>query len=215
MPGRSPHPRPNTRIACLILAAAAATAALPASPALAAGRRHAPARSSHRVAGAVRSASASAACADANLVPTSANLARIATATLCLINQQRAAAGVAPLKSNAALTSAAAQHSADTVAKNYFDHVSPSGSTPQSRLTAVGYIKPNHAWSIGENIAAATGSAATPASMVKMWMNSAGHRANILNAAFRDTGIGAVAKAPALLGSGPGGTYTEDFGATS
>ncbi|HWH12065.1 MAG TPA: CAP domain-containing protein [Solirubrobacteraceae bacterium] len=217
MLSRSARPRSRAQLTGLILAAAAATAAtaaLPASPALAAGH-HAPARSTHHSRRLVRSGSTSAACADANLVPTPTNRARIATATLCLINQQRAAADLAPLRSDAALGAAAAQHSADMVANDYFDHVSPSGSTPKSRLTAVGYIKPNHAWTIGENIAAATGSLATPASIVKMWMNSPGHRANILNAAFRDTGIAAAAAAPALVGAGPGGTYTEDFGARS
>jgi uncharacterized protein YkwD len=202
------------QLTCLILAAAAAATTLPASPALAASRRS-PARSTHERAGGARSSSTPAACADANLVPTPANLARIAAATLCLINDQRVSADLAPLRADAALGDAAAQHSADMVARNYFDHVSPSGSTPKSRMTAVGYLKPGHAWSIGENIAAATGSLATPAAIVRMWMNSSGHRANILNPSFKDTGIGAVATAPALVGSGPGGTYTEDFGVTS
>jgi len=210
----SPRPHPRMRIATLVLVATAAAAALPAAPALAADRS-APARSDHHDRSAQKRAAAAAACADANLVPTPANLGRIATATLCLINQQRAAAGLPALRSNTALSTAASQHSADMVAKNYFDHVSPSGSTPQSRMTAVGYVKPNHAWTIGENIAAATGSLATPASIVTLWMNSPGHRANILRPAFRDTGIGAVATAPTSIGSGPGATYTEDFGATS
>jgi uncharacterized protein YkwD len=213
MPRRSARPHSRAQLSCLILVAVAATATLPAGVALAAARRRVPAHSSHH--DPARSASLAVACADANLAPTRTNLARIATATLCLINQQRSAAHLVLLRSNAALGTAAAQHSADMVAKNYFDHVSPSGSTPQSRMTAVGYIKPNRGWTIGENIAAATGSLATPAAIVKMWMNSAGHRANILNAAFRDTGIAAVATTPALAGSGPGGTYTEDFGATS
>jgi uncharacterized protein YkwD len=207
----STRPNPRARIAGLVLAIAtvAATAALPTVPALAA--THKPA-AKHTVRPTARAA---ASCVDADLVPTSANLTRIAAATLCLINQQRTAAHLVALRTNAALTTAAAMHSADMVSLNYFDHNSPTGSTPQSRITAAGYIKPNHSWSIGENIAAATGSLATPASMVTMWMNSAGHRANILNPAFRDTGIGAVAAVPALLGSGPGGTYTEDFGVTS
>jgi uncharacterized protein YkwD len=216
----STRPNRRARIAGLLLAVAttAAAAALPAAPALAAGHKAAGKSTSH--ASRVRAPSApttraAAACADANLVPSAANLSRISAATLCLINQQRTAAHLVALRANAALNTAAAQHSADMVAKNYFDHVSPSGSTPQSRMTAVGYVKPNHSWSIGENIATATGSLATPASMVTMWMNSAGHRANILNPAFRDTGIAAVAAVPALLGKGPGGTYTEDFGVTS
>jgi uncharacterized protein YkwD len=156
-----------------------------------------------------------AACADSTLIPTSTDLARIEAATLCLINQQRAAAGIPALRSNTALNTAASQHSLDMVAKNYFDHTSPTGSTMLSRLTAVGYIKPNEAWSIGENIAAATGSLATPAAIVTAWMNSPGHRANILDASFKDTGIAAAPGVPKVVGTGPGGTYTEDFGVTT
>jgi uncharacterized protein YkwD len=201
--------RPNSRalIASLVLGTAAAAAVLPASPALAAS--HATKRSASHHPKTARSASS---CVDANLVPSPSDLSRIAVATLCLINQQRAAAGVPALRVVVALNSAAASHSADMVAHNYFDHVSPSGSTPQSRMTAVGYLRPNTAWSIGENIAAATGSLATPSSIVTMWMNSPGHRANILNPAFRDTGIHAAYGVPRLVGSGAGGTYTEDFG---
>ncbi len=204
MPRRSPLAHRGTLIAGLVLSATAATCALPVVPAFA----------SHRTGATYSVARAAASCADANLVPSSTNLPRIAAATLCLINQERAAAHLVALRANAALDTAAAQHSADMVAKNYFDHVSPSGSTPQSRMTAVGYLKPNRAWSIGENIAAATGSA-TPASIVKMWMNSSGHRANILNPKFRDSGMGVSAAAPRLLGTGPGATYTQDFGVTT
>jgi len=201
----SPRPHRAALLAGLALSATAASAALPVAPALASHRS--------RVTDSVARAATS--CADANLLPSSTNLARIAGATLCLINQQRAAAHLVALQSNAALNTAASQHSADMVAANYFGHVSPTGSTPQSRLVAVGYLKPNTAWSIGENIAAGTGSMATPASMVTMWMNSAGHRANILNPSFRDTGIGATATVPRVVGTGAGGTYTEDFGVTS
>lgn len=195
---RSTHRVLRSASACC---AAAALCALPAAPASAAA--------------AAPTARAAATCADASLMPTSSDLARIAAATLCLINQQRAAAGLPALRSNAALNTAASQHSLDMVAKDYFDHTSPSGSTMLSRLTAVGYIKPKKTWSIGENIATATGSLATPAAIVTSWMDSPGHRANILNPSFRDTGIGAAGQAPKLLGTGPGGTYTEDFGVTN
>lgn len=201
----SPHPNRSALIAGLALSATAATCALPVVPALA----------SHRGPAKVPAARTATACTDANLIPSSTNLARIAAATLCLINQQRRAAHLVTLRANAALDTAAAAHSADMVANNYFDHVSRSGSTPQSRITAVGYLRPNTSWSIGENIAAATGSLATPASMVSMWMNSSGHRANILNPKFRDSGIGATATVPRVVGTGSGGTYTQDFGVTT
>jgi uncharacterized protein YkwD len=99
------------------------------------------------------------------------------------------------------------------VANDYFGHVSPSGADPLARIRRSGYLGQSGSYAIGENIAAATGSLATPAATVNSWMNSAGHRANILNPAFRDTGLGVAFGVPALLSRAAGGTYTEDFAA--
>jgi uncharacterized protein YkwD len=226
MPSSHVCRRRRARLARLAVAvaASAAVSAVPAAAALAATRTDRTVKTTHTVkathtAEAAHAASvapsAETVCADENLMPTATNLAMIDAATLCLINQQRADAHIPPLRPNAALDRAATGHSLDMVDEDYFDHTSPSGSTPESRLTAVGYIKPDTSWSIGENIAAATGSWATPVAIVAMWMSDSGHRANILNPSFRDTGIGAAAAAPAMVGSGPGGTYTEDFGVVS
>ncbi len=195
----------------LVLAVALALVALSALPPLAAahGRPVAHAAGHHRHHAVVVAA---AACPDSMLIPSAGNLDRVAAATLCLINQQRAGHRLAPLQPNAALTGAAGGHSRDMVARKYFDHVSPSGSTPLDRIRQVGYLTPHASYRIAENIAAATGPYATPAAIVRMWMNSAGHRANILNASYRDTGLGIAPGAPRLVGGGPSGTYTEDFG---
>lgn len=207
------------RISLAVLAAGLALGAGPAvSAAVAKPSAHAAAhhRATNRVPAHVSASAASTApCADTTLAPTPQNLDRVTAATLCLINQQRLVHGEVALRANAALTTAAVKHSQDMVARNYFDHTGPAGDTMVSRIKAVGYLKAGHGFSIGENIAAATGSLATPAQTVNMWMNSAGHRANILNAAFRDSGIGIAPAAPAMLGSGPGATYTQDFGAIS
>ena len=57
---------------------------------------------------------------------------------------------------------------------------------------------------------------ATPAAIVGSWMKSPGHRANILNADFRDSGLGVVARAPQRYAHGqPGATYTQQFGAVT
>ncbi len=203
-----PHAVARPRRTRSATALAVAFSLLAASPAFAA--KHGVVKHSAAVA-----AAASAPCANAYVVPSASNLAAVSTATLCLINQKRAAYGLAALKRSSALTTAAGAHSRDMVAADYFSHNSPSGSDPLSRIRAAGYLQPGHGYTLGENIAAATGSLATPAAIVSSWMNSAGHRANILSSAFRDTGIGVTAPAPALLGSGPGGTYTEDFGTIS
>lgn len=136
-------------------------------------------------------------CRDSRLVPTPRNLHRVRKATLCLINQQRAAHGLASLRENASLHARAQRHTAQMVIADYF---------ADDRLTAA----PGRA--IGENVAVGSGALTTPAAMVAAWMDSPEHRANILNAAFKRTGLGAVAAAPAMLGfAGTVATYTQYF----
>jgi cysteine-rich secretory family protein len=152
-------------------------------------------------------------CAGAHLVPTATNVARIQAATLCLIDAQRRAHGLRPLRQNADLQSAAQAHAAQMVTRDYFNHVGPGGDSPLQRAIATGYASRSGIRDLGENIAAASGSLATPAASVRAWMHSAAHRAQILNPAFRDTGIGVVAALPRSLRLGrSGATYAEDFG---
>jgi uncharacterized protein YkwD len=92
------------------------------------------------------------------------------------------------------------------VARRFFAHVTPEGIDPGARLAAAGWS--GTMWA--ENIAWGSGSLGTPAEIVKGWMNSPGHRANILNGALRTSGIGVAAGTPA--GDATGGTYTQDFG---
>lgn len=157
---------------------------------------------------------ASGRCPGANLMPTPSNLGRIQAATLCLINVQRALAGEAPLRNVAKLDRAAQAHSADMTARDYFDHVSPDAGSLVSRLFAAGYLRRGMTFSVGENIAWGTSGYATPASTVASWMQSPGHRANILRAQFRGSGIGVSPAVPdRSLARQQGATYTEDFGA--
>jgi uncharacterized protein YkwD len=195
----------KTAAATVARKAAAATAAKRAAAATAAKRAAAAAAST--------AASVTGACADAGLVPEPDNLALISAATLCLINEQRAAAGVASLRANAALAAAASSHSVEMVALDYFDHVSPSGEAPIDRAVAAGYLRPGAAGGVGENIAAVD-DPATPAAAVAIWMGSAEHRANILDPDYRDSGIGVTPGIPAILAAGSGATYTQDFGET-
>ncbi len=66
---------------------------------------------------------------------------------------------------------------------------------------------------MGENLAWGTGTLSTPQAIVRSWMSSPPHRANILHGAFRDTGIGVSAQLPGRLEEGQaGGVYTEEFG---
>jgi uncharacterized protein YkwD len=156
-------------------------------------------------------------CADANLAPDASDLAQIDAATVCLINKERSARGLVALAENRDLLRAARHHTRDMIGANYFDHVSPSGETPTQRVFATGYTSPGSSYELGENIAAASDGADTPAQMVAAWMNSSGHRANILNPKFRETAVAATDAVPAQYASGRrgGGTYTQEFGATS
>jgi uncharacterized protein YkwD len=156
---------------------------------------------------------AHAACAGADAAPSSASAAKVRKATLCLLNVQRRTHGLRGLRENAKLRGAAAGYSRLMVAQGFFSHESPSGSTLQSRVTGTHYLDGARSWSIGENIAWGTGPLGTPRSIVKAWMHSPGHRANILNGTYRDIGIGIATGAPIPAGAAAGGgTYTTDFG---
>lgn len=149
--------------------------------------------------------SSPAACTGADAAPTAANLNLVRAATLCLVNAERSARGLAPLADNAQLAAAAQRHADDMVARRYFSHTSADGRTFDQRIRTAGY----GGGTLAENIAWGGGSLGTPRRIVTGWMNSAGHRANILNAAFRDSGVGV---APRIPPGGGGGTYVHDFG---
>ncbi|HEY6760383.1 MAG TPA: CAP domain-containing protein [Baekduia sp.] len=133
-----------------------------------------------------------------------------AAATLCLLNQQRAAHGLGALTESTVLDRAATGFARDMVERRFFDHVSPGGGTMLDRLKSAGWA-PGGSWSAGENIAWGSGSLATPASIVDDWMHSAGHRANILNGSFAAIGIGIADGAPQAGIRGEAGTYVTDF----
>ncbi|MFF4804955.1 CAP domain-containing protein [Streptomyces sp. NPDC001351] len=131
---------------------------------------------------------------------TPGDLARTVSEVVALTNRERAGAGLPPLATDPLLATAAQAHSADMVARAFYSHTSPEGSRPWDRAAAAGARRR----SIGENIACGQRS---PAEVVDGWMNSPGHRANILEPDFTHIGIG-------FAGGGPAGTYwTQLFGA--
>ncbi|MFD5892643.1 CAP domain-containing protein [Streptomyces sp. NPDC060366] len=116
-----------------------------------------------------------------------------------LVNSERSKAGCGPVSANSQLDTAALRHSQDMAAKDYFDHNSPDGKDPGDRITAAGYQ-----WSTyGENIARGQ---QTAAQVMEGWMNSPGHRANILNCAFKEIGVG-------VHNESGGPWWTQAFGA--
>ena len=124
--------------------------------------------------------------------------AALEAAVLSLVNVERAAAGCGAVHADRRLTTAARRHSQDMADQGYFSHTSADGRTPWDRMKSAGYTDGS-----AENIAAG---ATTAAAVMKMWMDSAGHRANILNCDNHALGTGV----------GRGGQYgiywTQDFG---
>jgi uncharacterized protein YkwD len=107
---------------------------------------------------------------------------------LQLINQRRAEAGCGPVRSDDRLAQAAAAHSADMAAQSYFSHTSLDGSTPWDRARRAGYE-----WASAENIAAGN---ATAQATMDQFMNSPGHRNNILNCDHQAVGVGRATGGP-------------------
>jgi uncharacterized protein YkwD len=130
--------------------------------------------------------------------PSLSRVERLENEVTALVNQERARAGCAAVHTDERLRTAARRHSADMAAQNYFSHTSKDGSTPWDRMRRAGYDD-----GIAENIAYGY---PTPAEVMRGWMASSGHRANILNCAARAIGVG--------LAYSAGGTpyWTQDFG---
>jgi uncharacterized protein YkwD len=81
-----------------------------------------------------------------------------------------------------------------------------------SRIRSAHYLSGASNWTVGENIAWGSYDYSTPRSIVHSWMQSPGHRANILNGRFREIGIGLTMGAP-VRGMDRAATYATDFGA--
>lgn len=115
-----------------------------------------------------------------------------------IVNSERAKAGCPAVTADDRLTEAARGHSADMAARDYFSHTTPEGVEFATRITDAGYR-----WSrAGENIAKGQ---RTPAEVMTSWMNSSGHKANILTCAFKNIGVGVAADARGAL------VWTQDF----
>ncbi|MFE6826218.1 CAP domain-containing protein [Streptomyces sp. NPDC057690] len=124
--------------------------------------------------------------------PASGTSARIVQ----LVNAERSKVGCSPVALNAVLTKAAQAHSQDMAAQQNMSHTGSDGSDPGARITRAGYV-----WSTyGENVAYGY---TTPEQVMSGWMSSPGHKANILNCAFKEIGVGLAQ---------PGSYWTQDFG---
>ncbi|WP_420035737.1 CAP domain-containing protein [Streptomyces sp. cg28] len=128
---------------------------------------------------------------------TTSDEAAAAAQVLTLVNQERAKVGCSPVTADSGLAALASDFSEDMAARNFFDHTDPDGATPWDRAKEAGITNLG-----GENIARGQANAQ---SVMDAWMNSEGHKANILNCDFKTLGVGVH------FGSG-GPWWTQDFG---
>ena len=146
-------------------------------------------------------------------MPANNNPIALRAATLCLLNEERTKRGLKALTAHPQLEKAAQNYTRAMVRERFFDHVSPGGSTLLSRVRrGTGYLQGARSYALGENIAWGSGDYATPQETVKGWMESAGHRSNILSRRFKHIGIGVVPGAPEDAQGMPAATFTTDFG---
>ncbi|MFG2644683.1 CAP domain-containing protein [Streptomyces sp. NPDC048370] len=133
-------------------------------------------------------------------VPAAPTLSRAAAAeaeVVRLVNEERAKVGCSAVRSDAALANLAGAFSQDMAERGFFDHTDPDGDTPWERARQAGVTGMG-----GENIARGQVDAAA---VMESWMNSDGHRANILNCDYTTLGVGVH-----FADGGP--WWTQDFG---
>jgi uncharacterized protein YkwD len=124
-----------------------------------------------------------------------------------LINQERMNRGLSALTLNSSLRTAARRHSEDMACNDFFSHTGSDGSTLSSRVLAAGY---SYSW-VAENIAASSSCSFSASSVVNMWMNSSGHKANILSTNAVHIGVGFRCVSDGASGD-LDAYYTADFG---
>lgn len=120
-----------------------------------------------------------------------------AAEVLKLVNEERSKVGCSPVSANSALAELAQDFSEDMAERGFFDHTDPDGASPWDRAAKAGITDLG-----GENIARGQADAAA---VMEAWMNSPGHKANILNCDFKTLGVGVH------MGAG-GPWWTQDFG---
>lgn len=126
-------------------------------------------------------------------------------AVLNLTNRFRVANGVGRLRANGRLQAAALGHSRAMANQDFFSHDGVDGSTPAQRAERSGFV----GWRVGENIAAGY---TTPKDVVQGWIDSPGHRANMLYPAYTVLGVGYVRRVPDPGRLNYGTYWTQLFG---
>ncbi|MGW1622039.1 CAP domain-containing protein [Streptomyces sp. NPDC002172] len=194
---RSTTPTPSASASKSASASASASASSSATPTKTATEKPTPATTPSKKVTATPSRTAAKAPVKTAAPITSSEEAVVEAEVLKLVNEERAKVGCSAVSASSSLTKLAEAFSDDMAARNFFDHTDPDGKTPWDRAAAAGISNLG-----GENIARGQ---ATAQAVMDAWMNSEGHRANILNCDFKTLGVG--------VHFGEGGPWwTQDFG---
>ena len=152
-------------------------------------------------------------CDNVREATTDGNEREAEMAIRCLTNAVRRKEGLEELGFDERLARAAATRSNDMARLGYFSHDGPDGGNVQRAVRRTGWVPESKSWLLGENIGWAPKGQATPAQLMRSWLDSPTHRANILNDGFTEMGVGAIAGVP-VADEQAGATYTQVFGVT-
>ncbi|HEX4733615.1 MAG TPA: CAP domain-containing protein [Thermoleophilaceae bacterium] len=151
-------------------------------------------------------------CPGDGAMPDDGDIAQLNDAILCLVNGERADNGLPALNHSTQLDQSSQGMCQLMVTEHFFSHETPDGKTVVDRIEPTGYIPKSGDWVVGENLAWGNGGLSTPQAIVNGWMNSAGHKANILAPDYKDIGLAACMGAPLTTVTG-GTVYVNNFGA--
>ena len=167
------------------------------------------------LAGPAAGARAQSPCAGSGMAPSAQTLDAAAGAVVCLVNAHREIHHRGPLTQNGDLARAAGRHSRDMVRRAFFAHVTPTGAGVSERMRRGRYIRGSGPWAVGEDLAWGTGALSTAAATVAAWIASPAHNRVLLDADFREAGVGIAVGLPVTITGGfSGATYTLDVGET-
>jgi hypothetical protein len=147
-------------------------------------------------------------------MPSDSNIDALDAAILCLVNGERADNGLPALNHVSQLDQSASGMCQRMITEHFFSHETPDGKSVVDRVQPTGYIPKSGDWVVGENLAWGSGALSTPQAIVNGWMNSPGHRANILAPDYKDIGLAACNGSPSPDHQG-GTVYVNNFGAKS
>ena len=153
-------------------------------------------------------------CNDGGLEPSDSNIDQLNAAILCLVNAERADNGLPALNHDSKLDQSSTGMCKRMVTEQFFSHETPDGKSVVDRVEPTGYIPNSGDWVVGENLAWGSGALSTPQAIVNGWMNSPGHRANILASDYKDIGLASCMGSPSPSHTG-GTVYVNNFGAKS